>query len=216
MVHLGFSLIFDLFPHIKTLELDDSASFMCELPDNKKYATNMTEYELFFNQSAYYESRFGAKLSNPDMQRLYESIKPSFTDPSKKPQTFDFRIPELEKAFAPLYAESETWKEFAEKIETAYKSKEGGKKCAAVYIWLKSALSHICNNISFSGQKWSIELRKDMHKIPYKATSTGGGKSLTRRRSRRQRTLLDDNDINGIVGPTPQEYLSMNWSTVLP
>lgn len=207
---LALSLVLDLFPRIQTLELNDSASFPCELPDGNKYQLNMTEYELFFKQAAYYERRFGATLINPDLRRMYEHMKSAFTDPAQKPPKFDFKVPELQAFLEPLYNSSSTWKEFAEKIEGAYNVKGESKKCAAVYIWLKSALLQIGTNVSFSGHAWKIHLNPKMHRIQHKTALISGGGASRRSGTRRVQK------VHTLSEPRPQEYFAMDWATVLP
>jgi hypothetical protein len=215
MVHLAFSLIMEWFPHIKSLILDDSASFLCELPDGKSYGVNMTHYELFFNQNAYYEGRFGAHIADPVLHPGYQTLKKSFTDPSKKPPIFDFQSPQLNETLGPLYAESNTWKEFAEKIDEIYKGMRGVKKCALVYPWLNSVFHYLNSDTSYSGLKWKIDLNRGTHKIPFKVIKTGGGSGTRRKSLRTRRIEAGKFDIYTIVGPDPEEYNKMDWSEVV-
>lgn len=197
MVKLAMTVAKEKQSELEILKLQDSASFPCLLPNDKYYQVNSTDYDLFFYQQSYYEKRYGAILINPDLRRLYEDKKKHFTDPTKKPSEFDFLETKLHEQMTPLYQTSSTWKEFADKLSNIWKE----KKCTAVYLWLKTALSKIFDSVSFAGQDWYIVLNSE-HIISYKKIQNGGRQT---RKQRRIKTI----DIHQY--PSPEEYLKMNW-----
>jgi len=194
MVHLGITIAKEYNSKLEYLELNDSASFDCILPDDKKVAMNATDHDIAFYQQSYYEKRYGAVLIDAKLNEEYENDKKRFIDKAKKPPLFDFMNNDIEKELMPLYSSSETWKEFFDKINEIYKK----KKCSVVSVWLKSALLHIFNNRSYSGLNWSIDIR-NMPYIRYeerKLVKSGG-------RSRKQKKYVRE--------PYLPEILAMDW-----
>ena len=156
MVQLGITIAKEINSTLDILELEDDASFDCELPDESKIAMSSTDHDIAFYQQSYYEKRYGAILINDTLREEYNNDIKGFNDPSKKPIIFDFKNNEIEKELLPLYNSSKTWKEFFDKINKKYDK----KKCTVVVLWLKSALRHIFNNKIYSGQDWKIDVKK--------------------------------------------------------
>jgi hypothetical protein len=198
MGKLAMTIAKELNPNLKVLTLQDSASFPCELPDGKMYQVNSADYELFFYQKAYYDRRYSAILVNPILRSMYEDYKANFTNPEKKPADFDFLEPTLNKVLQPLYMSTKTWKEFIDAISESWKHE---KKCKLVYLWLKTALLKVFNNVSISGQAWEIHLTSE-HTVPYTKVKVGG--KYTRKSKR-------TNHI-GLPYPAPRDYFAMDWS----
>lgn len=162
MVQLGITIAKEINPSLQYLELEDSASFDCMLPENSKIAMNATDHDIAFYQQSYYEKRYGAILLNDSLNEEYNKDMKGFYDTSKKPPIFDFKSREIEDELLPFYNSSKNWKEFFDIINKKY----GNKKCTVVVVWLKSALLHILNNRIYSGQNWKIDVAK-IPNIPY-------------------------------------------------
>lgn len=200
MGKLAMTIAKECNPNLKVLTLQDSASFPCQLPDGKFYQVNSAEYELFFYQKAYYDRRYNAILVNPVLRSMYEQCKANFTNPDKKPAEFDFLEPTLNSFLQPLYTSTKTWKEFIDTFSETWKHE---KKCKLAYIWLKTALLKLFNNVSFSGQVWEIHLTSE-HTIPYTKIKVGG--KYTRNPKKTAQF--------GLPYPAPREYLAMDWSKI--
>lgn len=200
MVKLAMTIAKETNPSLQSLTLQDSASFPCKLPNGKNYRVNSTDYELFFYQKSYYDKRYGATLINPVLRTLYEQSKSFFLNPDKKPNEFNFMEPVLQEQLMPLYKKTNTWKEFADAISEIWPE----KKCTAVYIWLKTALSSICNAVSFAGQDWEIIL-SDENRITYEIVQKGGNR--TRKNKSKNRIKFS----KLYEYPPPSEYLMMDW-----
>ena len=172
MVHLGITIAKEINPQLEFLELEDSASFDCMLPDGTKIAMNSTEHDMAFYQKSYYEKRYGAILINDRLMEQYTKDMEGFYDTSKKPLHFDFKNNDIEEELLPLYISSENWKEFFDKINKKY----GNKKCTVVVLWIKSALRYIFNDRIYSGLDWKIDVNK-IPKIVYeeRVLETTGG-----------------------------------------
>lgn len=158
MVHLGITIVKEINSNLEYLELEDSASFNCMLPDGQKIAMNATDHDIAFYQQSYYEKRYNASIINDKIKEEYENNIKGFYDKEKKPLLFDFKNKDIKEELMPLYNSSETWKDFFDMINKKYKK----HKCTVVYVWLKSALLHILNDRIYSGLNWKI----DVNKIP--------------------------------------------------
>lgn len=173
MVQVGITIAKEINSNLHYLELEDSASFDCILPDNSKIAMNSTDHDIAFYQKSYYEKRYGAILINDTLREEYTKDMKGFYEAAKKPLEFDFKSREIEEELVPLYNSSDNWKEFFDKINEKY----GNKKCTVTVLWIKSALLHIFNNRLYSGLNWKIDLSK-IPKISYEervlTTSIGG------------------------------------------
>jgi hypothetical protein len=164
MVNLAFTVVKQIAPHVKLLELDDASVFTCYLDDGRSFGISLALYELAFHQSTWYERHFGAKLLTPSAEEAYTKAKAGFDSP--KPLFFDFPN-NLEKLLMPIYTKTSTWKDFFAEI---YKI---DKKCRIMFPWYKKAVTLAMNGFSYEGQFRVI----DIYKIPnveYKETRIGG------------------------------------------
>ena len=155
MVHLGITIAKELNSTLQILELNDSASFKCVLPDERLIEISSTDHDIAFYQKSYYEKRYKAELLNNTLQKKYKENIKNFDDPSKKPLLFNFENNDIEKELLPLYNSSTTWKEFFDKINHKY----ARNKCTVVEVWIKSALLHIMNDTIYSGLNWKIDVK---------------------------------------------------------
>jgi hypothetical protein len=197
MVHLGITIAKEVNATLKSLELEDNASFKCILPDGQSIAMSSTDHDLAFYQKSYYEKRYTAILIDEFVKERYYNDLKGFTDVSKKPVIFDFKSNEIEKELLPLYNSSTTWKEFFDKINDKYDN----KKCTVISVWLKTALRYIMNNNIYSGLDWKIDITK-IPTIRYEERvllKTGG------RRTLKHKKYVDE--------PMLPEILDMDWKT---
>jgi hypothetical protein len=103
---------------------------------------SLSKYYFLFNQETWYENKFGAHLKDSlDVQEKYKSIKKNFTDPTQKPEYFDFNNQDLNDMLGETFQRASTWKEFLDIINT-YST---DKKCRIVYPWLEKAIASITN-----------------------------------------------------------------------
>jgi len=185
MVQLGITIAKEINPTLQTLELEDSASFDCILPDKSKIAMSSTDHDIAFYQKSYYEKRYGAVLINDMLRKKYIDDMKGFYDSSKKPKLFDFKNHDIEEELLPLYNISENWKEFFDAINTKY----GNKKCTVVVVWIKSALRYVFNDRIYSGLDWKIDVN-NIPKITYEERvleKNGGG---TRKKERYEKKSM--------------------------
>ncbi len=204
MVKLAMTIAKETNPQLQSLTLQDSASFPCKLSNGKYYRVNSTDYDMFFYKQSYYEKRYGATLINPTLRKLYEETIPNFSNPDNKSVEFDFLEPTLQEQLDSVYKQTTTWKEFADAISEIWPE----KKCTVVYIWLKTALSRICNSVSFAGQDWEITL-SDKNMVKYEILQKGGKrtrKNINRYESNKKTKLFKIFEY-----PPPSEYLAMDW-----
>lgn len=165
MVNLAFTIIKEIAPHVKLLELDDASVFTCYLDDGRSFGISLALYELAFHQSTWYERHFGAKLLTPSAEEAYNKAKAGFEAP--KPQHFDFHNNNLEQILMPIYTKTSTWKEFFAEI---YKI---DKKCRILFPWYKKAVSLAMGGISYEGQIRVIDIYMTPN-IEYKEVKIGG------------------------------------------
>ncbi len=195
MTNLGITIAKEINYELEFLELQDSASFECKLPDGSLKSVNSTFHDLAFYQQSYYEKRYGAKLINEKIQKQYEEDKKGFTDPLQKPKVFDFGTPEIDMVLGPMYKDSKTWKEFFEKIHKKF----GKEKCTVISMWISGAIVKIMNN-SYSGQIWHIPIEKvEGVKYKVKRIAMGGGSVSTRKNKKKE--------------ANPIEMYTMDWSS---
>jgi hypothetical protein len=183
MVLLGLTLVRDINPLIQRVYLKDTSSFDCELPD-RSVKVSMKDFHLAFYESTWYEYYFNAKLAhNYD---VYTSLKSGFKDSGKKPERFYFGSNrELLEEITPIYEKAGNWREVFDLVSAEF----GKKKCGAIYIWIKDALSLIFDrNMIFEDINWYIELDgvSKVDNIPFKAYSVkrSGGRRRTIKKKR--------------------------------
>ena len=178
MAYLAITLSKEFFPNILQYKLQDSAKFECIFPDGKSYFMNMTLFELAFEQTAYYESRYGARLLNPNDQETYKASLDNFDNPSKKPDYFTFINDSIQVELAILYSKTSTWKEFFSEIKRVYKE----RRCQYVAPWLKYALLCIFHDFKIEGQTWIFDIDENQI-ISYKKLQEGGKKTRNNKKN---------------------------------
>jgi hypothetical protein len=176
MVNLAFTFVREINTKIKYIWLEDESDFPCELSNGRMVGISMTLYQLIFYQASYYETRFGAYLTNPDLRKMYNERKKGFDE--KPPEDFQFHNRDLEEILRPIYSESSSWKEFFQKIHHI------PNVCEVLFPWYKYAMSIIFKNVSFERQEWLINLYQNPKVFPVKyekKTALQGGRRKTRR-----------------------------------
>jgi len=176
MVSLGFTFLRKYMPHIKYITLDDSSNIPCTLKNGDTVGVSLSQHQLIFHQKTWYERHFHAILINEDMRRLYEKYKENFNN---KPVDFDFKNSSLNEILRPILHSSASWKEFFDHLNTL------DNKCEIIYLWYPTALNIIFNNISFSNQKWIINL-SNIPDVEYNEKQGGGTGMRTRTRKVRK------------------------------
>jgi hypothetical protein len=165
MTNAGIHIAKTYNPQLQTIELQDSASFNCKLPNGDEARINSTQHDLAFYQKSYYEKKYGAVLSDDIQQEEYNKRKSGFLNPLSKPSRFIFGPQQMNDELALLYTESTTWKEFFDKINTTYKK----NKCAVISMWLSRAVTEAMG-MNYSGQVWKIDINT-IEKPDYALTS---------------------------------------------
>jgi hypothetical protein len=164
MVQLACTILRDIAPYVTWISLSDMSFFMCDTPEGKRKVA-LPPFHIAFHDKTWYEDKFHATLLDPhDHQRYRECVQALHTDP--KPGRFEFINDRLTEILSPLYTSSATWKEFFTLIEKHYPR----DKCAIVYPWIESALSHVFKENGggdlYVGKDWKIDL-KPIPKIHY-------------------------------------------------
>jgi hypothetical protein len=164
MVHLACTILQEIAPYTTFLSLRDMSFFMCDTPEGKK-KVSLPPFHIAFHDKTWYEDKFNATMMRPEEYQIYRAcIRAMHTDP--KPGRFEFINDRLTDLLSPLYISSTTWKEFFMLIEKHYPR----DKCALVYPWIESALSHVFkeNGVGdlYTGKEWKIDL-KPIPKIHY-------------------------------------------------
>ncbi len=164
MVQLAFTILQEIAPYVTWISLRDMSFFMCDTPEGKRKVA-LPPFHIAFHDKTWYEDKFHATLLDPnDHQRYRACVQALHTDP--KPGRFEFINDRLTELLAPLYTSSATWKEFFTWIEKHYPR----DKCALVYPWIESALSHVFKENGggdlYTGKEWKIDL-KPIPKIHY-------------------------------------------------
>lgn len=163
MVQLACTILRDIAPYVTWISLSDMSFFMCDTPEGKRKVA-LPPFHIAFHDKTWYEDKFHATLLDPnDHQRYRACVQALHTDP--KPGRFEFINDRLTEILSPLYTSSATWKEFFILIEKHYPR----DKCAIVYPWIESALSHVFKTNGgdlYVGKDWKIDL-KPIPKIHY-------------------------------------------------
>jgi hypothetical protein len=209
MVLLGLTLVKDINPLIKRVYLKDTSSFDCELP-GRSVKVSMKDFHLAFYESTWYEYYFNAKLvHNYD---VYTSLKSGFKDPGKKPERFYFGSnAELVDKIINIYERAVTWRDMFDLVSAEF----GKRKCGAIYIWIKDALSLIFDrNMIFEDINWYIELdgNSRLEPVKFKAYSvkrSGGGK----RRTAKNKKIVYESQVQ--YTPDMNIYNSMDFKRFL-
>jgi hypothetical protein len=139
-------------PGLQMINLQDSSSFTCKLPNGSNAPINSTLHDLAFYQESYYEKRYKAILTDASQRDEYYKRKGGFLNAAKKPMRFIFGPPDLQEELEPLYLESSTWKEFFDTIRIRYDK----EKCTVIAMWLVRAVADAMD-FNYSGQLWTID-----------------------------------------------------------
>jgi len=170
MVKLAFTIVKEVAPHIKTIELDDSSVFSCELDNGRSFGISIALYELAFHQATWYERHFDAKLITETANKAYLKAKEGFDKP--KPEKFDFLNNSLNQLLMPIYINTTTWKEFFAEI---YKI---DKKCRIMFPWYIRAVASAMGGMACAGQTRIIDIYKSPNElVEYNEVRMGEGET---------------------------------------
>ena len=170
MVKLAFTIVKEVAPHVKTIELDDSSVFSCDLDNGRSFGISIALYELAFHQATWYERHFNAKLITDTANKAYLKAKEGFDKP--KPEKFDFLNNSLNQLLMPIYINTTTWKEFFAEI---YKI---DKKCRIMFPWYIRAVASAMGGMACAGQTRIIDIYKSPNElVEYNEVRMGGGET---------------------------------------
>jgi hypothetical protein len=177
MILLAFTLAKDVSPHITHITLRDKSGFICTLPDGSPAGISLAFYELCFHGATYYERHFGARITLPQLQSMYETAKLGFSKPIDT--SFEIDNPSLQILLEPLIKSSSSWRELFDKINRM------PEKCAIIQPWYIKALESIMDGLVIGDIQWSIDLSNTSYISPiaYSYVSLHGG-SRTHKRKR--------------------------------
>ena len=160
MVKLAFTIVKEVAPHVKMLELDDTSAFECKLEDGRSFGISIALYELAFHQATWYERHFDAKLITEEANQAYIQAKEGFHTP--KPEQFDFLNNSLNQLLWPMYASTKTWKDFFAKIYNIE------KKCRIMFPWYMRAVASAMGGMACGNQTRIIDIYSPTNEsIPY-------------------------------------------------
>ena len=166
MIKLAFTIVKEIALHVRTLKLQDTSSFSCELPNNKSFGINLSLYELAFHNATWYERHFNARIPVQSADIQYMNAKKGFNEP--KPTNFDFNNNDLNDILMPIYIKTTTWKEFFSEI---YKMEH---KCRIMFPWYKEAIMLAMGGISYENQFRAIDIYSEPNgAIEYKEVKMG-------------------------------------------
>lgn len=158
MVIIGISVARSLNKNIKRINLDDTSSFQCALPNEKEYKVPMKPFHIAFHGATWYEYYFDAMLKKNHDQ--YEKSKYNRYKSEFKPKEFDFVNQELQQELEPLYHTTLNWNDFFEAIADKY----GKKKCGIVYPWIHKAINTMLDSNLYDQTEWYIDLEENIKK----------------------------------------------------
>lgn len=196
MTLIGFTLTRQINTNIKTISFEDTSSFKCDLPDNKKIKVPMKAFYIAFHEATWYESNFGAKLKTN--YKEYCKLKKNMYKSENKPKRFNFVNKELQEELEPLYNSTLNWSEFFQAISKKY----GKKKCGIVYPWIMNALYEVFGSNIFDDTRWYIDFKDHKEQNTYPMLTynikkiektTGGYKKIKQRRFTFSRTHIFPN-----------------------
>lgn len=169
MLNLAFTFLKQEMRNIKYIKLEDRSDIPCTLKNGSIIGISLASHQLLFHQKTWYERYFNAKLINPVLHNLYENSKINF---NKKPESFNFINNDLNIILTPLLYESNSWKDFFDKINLME------NKCEVILFWYSYALKEIFQGVSFERQDWIIDLNT-INSIDYTILNNqhGGGKT---------------------------------------
>lgn len=176
-VHLlNLSLtILKLYRKVQFIKLLDNSKYDCVIDDKTNKTIYINKYNYLFHGGTWYDEKIGAIPIDPSLKKLYDETKSLYTDPSAKPQSFDFRNKLLQIELTPIYDSTKTWKEFAELLHKQYESKT---LCKKISPWYEHAVAILTNNRMLP-EFWKIDIT-DIN-IPFTRILQEGGRRKTRK-----------------------------------
>lgn len=175
LLNLSLTLL-KIYTKVQFIKLLDNSKYLCEFADKTKKSIYINKYNYLFYGGTWYDEKMNAVPIDSDLKKLYDETKSLYTDPSAKPQSFDFRNKLLELELTPIYESTKTWKEFAELLHTKYDKKT---LCQKISPWYEHAVAILTNNRMLP-EFWKIDIT-DIN-IPFTRIITqGGGRMKTRK-----------------------------------
>lgn len=191
MILLGIKLGKMFNRNLNRIELEDTSSFKCQLPNGIQQVP-MKPFHIAFHQATWYEHYFGAKLQSRHDE--YLAAKEHIFNAAYKPDRFDFINDSLQDELEPLYISSNTWYDFFKAISEKY----GRKKCGVIYPWIVHAMSDIFESSIYQDTKWYIDLENNPKIKNVDVTlqeRIGGGKRKTQKKRRARRFTFSRTDL---------------------
>jgi hypothetical protein len=184
MVYLATSVFRSLYQHVRHIQLIDSSSFKCALPDGKLHSIVLREAHFLFHGKTYYEDKFNAVPSTPDGRLTMQEFRDAFHNPDRKPKTFNFMDPTLTDLLTPIYNTENTWCDFFQAIQNKWQD-----KCRMIYLWYRLALYEMVEKTI--PEHWSIDItRLPLIRPEFKPKS--GGSKQTRKHRHAKMYPLDE------------------------
>ncbi len=212
MVLFAFTILQEQFPHITIIKLQDKSSFECKFESGSYSGISLILYEIIFHQHTWYHRHFNASLINEELNKIYiNAITHNLTNKSLKKLTFDFNNAVLNEMLRPIYDQSESWKDFFDKI---YKL---NNLCEVIYPWYKYACDYFLNNINFNEQWWKIQLQNNNKIYPIKYTIgniKSGGNYRNTRKNKIIRNNINTNNILYNTIPSYDDIYNYKYSNV--
>ena len=162
------------YGNFKQIYFIDNSTFPCILPNGQVSKISLNKYYILFHRNTWYEAKLNARPKYSEDIESYNKIKESFSDPSKKPDTFDFKNVDLERILTPIYDSSTTWVEF---LNAVYKLPD---VCQKIYPWYINAIMNIKSRYALPEQ-WVVDINDSTPVISYKRISLVGGTRKLRR-----------------------------------
>ena len=162
--------ILKLYRNIQFIKLLDNSKYDCQIDEKTKKTIYINKYNYLFHGGTWYDEKVGAIPIDPSLKKLYDETKTRYTDPSAKPQLFDFRNKGLEDELTPIYNATSTWKEFADLLHKQY---EPTTLCKKISPWYEYAVAILTDNRMLP-EFWKIDIT-DIN-IPFTRVKEGGGR----------------------------------------
>jgi len=173
MVDLGFTIMKQLVPDTNPfVHLRDSSKFDCTLQNGRKTSISNMIYNLLIKGETYYQDKFNASLLYTESQDALTKYVTSWSDSIDK--DFDFENDELNMELKPLLNESNSWKEFMEKVYKTY----GQKTCLVIHSWYLRLYGMLAKIPIHSD--WKIDISK-RDPIEYEISEVRNARSNTRK-----------------------------------
>jgi hypothetical protein len=188
LLNLSLTLL-KLYRKVQFIKLLDHLKYECQIDDKTKKTIYINKYNYLFHGGTWYDEKVGAIPIDPVLKKLYDETKSRYTDPSAKPQSFDFRNKGLEEELTPIYEATNTWKEFADLLHEKYEPKT---LCKKVSPWYEYAVAILTNNRMLP-EFWKIDISNI--NIPFTRVQEGG------RRTRKRKYNLPDTEVH-LVSPS--------------